>query len=31
MGNLGIKRLVLDVLKPHRPITPELADNLAKL
>ncbi len=31
MGSLGIKRLVLDVLKPHRPIAPELAENLAKL
>ncbi|MHA1238972.1 MAG: DUF211 domain-containing protein [Candidatus Odinarchaeia archaeon] len=27
----GIRRLVLDVLKPHVPTLPELADRLAKL
>ncbi len=32
MGNsYGLKRLVLDVLKPHQPFLPEFAESLGKL
>ncbi|MFB0562141.1 MAG: DUF211 domain-containing protein [Candidatus Lokiarchaeia archaeon] len=32
MGNdYGLKRLVLDVLKPHQPVLPEFAELLGKL
>ncbi|MGQ9721126.1 MAG: DUF211 domain-containing protein [Candidatus Jordarchaeum sp.] len=32
MGNIyGLKRLVLDVLKPHQPVLPDFAETLGKL
>ncbi len=30
-NNYGLKRLVLDVLKPHQPVLPDFAETLGKL